>query len=60
MNDPAVMEAEVDTGSDIGQVAAAKRKRLTWEQVEGSPLPLGATWIENEQAFNFAVHAEHA
>jgi isoamylase len=35
-------------------------RRPTWEQVEGSPLPLGATWIEEEQAFNFAVHAEHA
>jgi len=23
-------------------------------------LPLGVTWIEKEQAFNFAVHAEHA
>jgi hypothetical protein len=31
-----------------------------WEQAEGSPLPLGDTWIEQEQAFNFAVHAEHA
>ena len=26
----------------------------------GSPLPLGATWMEEEQAFNFAVQAEHA
>lgn len=34
--------------------------RPTWEQAEGSALPLGATWIEEEQAFNFAVHAEHA
>ena len=25
-----------------------------------TPLPLGATWIEEEQAFNFAVYAEHA
>jgi isoamylase len=32
----------------------------TWEQVEGSPLPLGSTWIEEEQAFNFAICAEHA
>jgi len=31
-----------------------------WAQTEGSPLPLGATWIEEEQAFNFAVYAEHA
>ena len=35
-------------------------KRPTWAQTEGTPLPLGATWIEEEQAFNFAVHAEHA
>src|SRR6201998_3096617 len=34
--------------------------RPTWEQAEGAPLPLGATWIEAEQAFNFAVHAENA
>src|ERR1700739_2605316 len=35
-------------------------RRPTWEQAEGSPLPLGVTWIEDDQAFNFAVHAEHA
>src|SRR6478752_7139114 len=35
-------------------------KRPTWAQAEGTPLPLGATWIEEEQAFNFAIHAEHA
>jgi isoamylase len=40
--------------------ATTEVRRPTWEQVEGSPLPLGATWIEAEQAFNFAVHAEHA
>jgi pullulanase/glycogen debranching enzyme len=36
------------------------QQRATWEQAEGCPLPLGAKWIEGEQAFNFAVHAEHA
>jgi len=35
-------------------------KLPSWAQTEGTPLPLGATWIEEEQAFNFAVHAEHA
>jgi len=35
-------------------------KRPTWAQAEGSPLPLGVTWMEEEQAFNFAVYAEHA
>jgi len=32
----------------------------SWAQTEGSPLPLGVTWIEEEQAFTFALHAEHA
>jgi isoamylase len=35
-------------------------KRPSWSQVEGSPLPLGATWIEEESAFNFSVHSENA
>ena len=38
----------------------SRQKRRTWAQAEGLPLPLGATWIEEEQAFNFAVYAEHA
>jgi isoamylase len=49
------MEATFDRGLSI-----AHREAATWEQVEGSPLPLGSTWIEEEQAFNFAVCAEHA
>src|SRR5580704_756702 len=32
----------------------------TWEQIEGTSLPLGACWIEEEQAYNFAIYAEHA
>lgn len=36
------------------------RKAKSWEQIEGSPLPAGATWIEEERAFNFAIYAEHA
>ncbi len=40
--------------------APAHTKRPTWEQSEGTPMPFGATWIEAEQAFNFAVHTEHA
>src|SRR5271165_4316433 len=35
-------------------------KRRTWTQSEGSPLPLGATWIEQEHAFNFALYSERA
>src|SRR5208337_5607764 len=40
--------------------AVGLTKRPTWEQAEGSPLPLGVTWIEEELAFNFAIHSEHA
>jgi len=31
-----------------------------WAQTEGNPLPLGVTWIEDEQAFNFSLYTEHA
>ncbi len=40
--------------------ATAHRKLPRWADAEGSPLPLGVSWIEEEQAFNFAVYAEHA
>jgi isoamylase len=40
--------------------ARLPQKLRRWAQTEGLPLPLGATWIEDEQAFNFAVYAEHA
>ena len=42
------------------QPATSSRRRRRWAEAEGHPLPLGATWIEEEQAFNFAVYAEHA
>jgi pullulanase/glycogen debranching enzyme len=31
-----------------------------WERVEGSPSPLGATWVESEQGWNFALFSRHA
>ena len=44
----------------LPSVSPVAARRQTWAQAEGSPLPLGATWIEEEQAFNFALVAEHA
>jgi isoamylase len=52
--------APVDDPGRVTRSEDANGKRTTWEQTEGGPLPLGVTWIEDEQAFNFAVHAEHA
>jgi isoamylase len=31
-----------------------------WFAAEGSPFPLGVTWIEAEQAWNFALYSRHA
>ena len=47
-----------DGFSNVGGLTVQKRSR--WAQTEGTPLPLGATWIQDEKAFNFAVYAEHA
>jgi len=54
------MLAELAHEPEAAQHPPPVRSRQTWTQAEGSPLPLGATWIEEEQAFNFAVHAENA
>ena len=47
-------------GSSASSPAAALSQKRRWAKAEGLPLPLGVTWIEDEQAFNFAVYAEHA
>jgi isoamylase len=53
--------AESDSPAEAARPEpAALSKHPTWAQAEGSPLPLGVTWIEAEQAFNFAVHSEDA
>jgi isoamylase len=31
-----------------------------WTATEGSPLPLGATWVQKDSACNFALYSEHA
>jgi glycogen operon protein len=46
--------------TDAPSVSVVPPQRRSWTQTEGCPLPLGATWIEDEQAFNFAVYGEHA
>lgn len=31
-----------------------------WTAAEGAPQPLGATWVEEEQAYDFALYSKHA
>src|SRR5208337_3647355 len=53
--------ADVDDSECIAMTTTSTgAKRPMWAQAEGSPLPLGVTWIEEEQAFNFAVQSEQA
>ena len=54
------LSAGVDDSGTALTTTTAGTKRPTWAQAEGSPLPLGVTWIEEEQACNFAVQSEHA
>ncbi|MCA9159670.1 MAG: hypothetical protein KDA72_15150 [Planctomycetales bacterium] len=35
-------------------------KELHWTSMEGAPFPLGATYVEEDHAFNFAIHSKHA
>src|ERR1700722_14221030 len=32
----------------------------TWSQAEGSPQPLGATWLQEEHSYNFSLYSRHA
>jgi isoamylase len=54
------LKVPANSADTAHSLAAPPTKRPTWETAEGSPLPLGVNWIEEEQAFNFAVHSEHA
>jgi isoamylase len=33
---------------------------VNWPSIEGSPLPLGVTYVRDEQAFNFALYSRNA
>ena len=35
-------------------------KIVNWPSLEGSPLPLGATYVREEQAYNFALYSKNA
>lgn len=35
-------------------------QRKSWFTTEGTPFPLGATWIPDEKSYNFALYSKHA
>ena len=42
------------------QVRASSKNQQSWETKEGSPSPLGPTWIPEEKAYNFAIYSKYA
>lgn len=44
----------------MAAVSDQSRPHASWASVEGLPFPLGATWVPQEEAWNFAVYSEHA
>lgn len=42
------------------QEPALLRTIEDWEKVEGVPAPLGVTWLEEQQAYNFALFSRYA
>jgi isoamylase len=43
----------------VAAPADTRDLRPSWASLEGLPHPLGATWIAEEDAWNFAVYSEH-
>ena len=33
---------------------------MSWASTEGTPSPLGVTWVEEDHAYNFALYSKHA
>ncbi len=65
------MACDMPSGSGIGKgtrivfkgsVGSPREERLRsgWGTQEGWPYPLGATWMPDERAFNFAIYSKHA
>src|SRR4051812_43891670 len=59
---PAVTASAIAAPQSLSPSRAtpAAEPHRTWAQREGASLPLGATWIADERAYNFALYSKHA
>lgn len=46
-------------GASVGE-STSESARSGWFAQEGTPFPLGATWVPQAQAYNFALYSKHA
>ena len=44
----------------MGAQPAVRPSPSTWAALEGSPAPLGVTWIPEEEAYNFSIYSKYA
>lgn len=47
-------------GTDTVRSGQQTVRNPEWESIEGCPRSLGVTWLESEQAYNFALYSEDA
>ncbi len=48
------------TGAKRLNGESQRKQENIWTEREGSPSPLGVTWIEHEEAYNFTLYSENA
>jgi len=58
--EPAIDAAQARNAANSHAADSARKAAAGWAAQEGLPFPLGATWIEEERAFNFALYSKHA
>lgn len=47
---------------DFSALAGPDAERIVpaWEEIEGTPIPLGVTWVGTQKAWNAAIYSRHA
>src|SRR5215469_306731 len=56
---PVLSRCKANSASQLSMWYTSARMS-NWSQVEGSPQPLGCTWVEGDRCFNFALFSRHA
>lgn len=54
------LDCQVSPGSSNQSAHDAERIVPAWEEIEGTPTPLGVTWVGTQKAWNAAIYSRHA
>ncbi len=58
--EPAAARRNVESDTTGGTSCGQGGMMSGWVASEGASFPLGATWIEDQRAYNFALYSQHA